>query len=140
LGGASYLPLSLPGLTLPLPGLSGRPLRFLSAFPFLWSAWSAASSRWRAAAPLPAAEPSELASWEAGGRLLGLASTPRVQARRHHSPAGVGVLDDQGQADAEDSPKQRPHHDQDLAEIAKRSIHEASNVERLSHRCIADAA
>jgi hypothetical protein len=56
-----------------------------------------------------------------------------------HRRAGVGILDDQGQADAEDSPKQRPHHDQDLAEMAKRSIHEASNVERLSHGYIADA-
>jgi hypothetical protein len=58
---------------------------------------------------------------------------------RHHSPAGVGVLHDQGQADAEGGPKQRSHHDQALAEMAKRSIHEASKVGRRFHGYIADA-
>jgi hypothetical protein len=40
------------------------------------------------------------------------------------------VLDDQGQGNAEDGPKQCPHDDQQLAEPAKRSIHRASKVER----------
>jgi hypothetical protein len=40
------------------------------------------------------------------------------------------VLDDHGQADAEHGPKQRSHDDQELAELAKRAIHKASNIER----------
>jgi hypothetical protein len=59
---------------------------------------------------------------------------------RHNTPAGVGVRDDQGKADTEGGPKQRSHDDQDLPEVPKRLIHEVSNIEKLSHRYIADAA
>jgi hypothetical protein len=43
--------------------------------------------------------------------------------------AGVGVLHQQGQADAEDGPEQRSHDDQELAKSAKRSVHGVSRVE-----------
>jgi hypothetical protein len=52
--------------------------------------------------------------------------TPRSSNR----PAGLSVLDDHSQGDAEDGPKQRPHDDQKLAEPAKRSIHGALQVRR----------
>jgi hypothetical protein len=82
---------------------------------------------------LPSAGSWELVAWEAGGWLLG---GPGGQHRRAFTPkhrnraAGLGVLDDQGQGDAEDGPEQRGHDDQELAEPAKRSIHRASKVER----------
>ena len=44
--------------------------------------------------------------------------------------AGLGVLHQQGQADSEDGPEQRPHDNQELAKTAKRSVHGSSRVER----------
>jgi hypothetical protein len=64
-----------------------------------------------------------LAARRVGGQYCAL--TPSHGNR----PGGFGVLYDQGQSDAEDRPKQRPHDDQELAEPAKRSIHRASNIE-----------
>jgi hypothetical protein len=82
---------------------------------------------------LPSAASWELAAREAGGLAARGAGGQHRRAftpKRRNRAAGLGVLDDQGQDDAEDGPKQRPHDDQQLAEPAKRSIHRASKVER----------
>lgn len=70
----------------------------------------------------------------AGGR-RGRDLTPRCRNR----PAGCGVVDDQGSGNAEDSPKQRPRDDQELAERAKRSIHRAS-IWAMTPEFVADPA
>jgi hypothetical protein len=105
----------LVGLPIPLVGLVGR-------FGWLASGSTVASRRIRGTGP--PGDWGSAAGWARGEDRN--AFTPR----RHNSSAGIGVLEGQGQGDAEGGPKQRSHDDQELAEMAKRSIHEASSVER----------
>jgi hypothetical protein len=67
-------------------------------------------------------------SWSRGRLGAGCSTGRRLTPLHPHAlprnrPSGVGVLDHQGQGDAQGRPKQRPHDDQDLAETAKRSVH-----------------
>jgi hypothetical protein len=82
---------------------------------------------------LPFPGSGELAAVQAGGWLpggLAVSTATRSRSGAATALAGLGVLHQQGQANPEDGPKQRPHDDQELAKTAKRSVHSVSKVER----------
>jgi hypothetical protein len=94
-------------LLLVLSALSWRPWLFLLA---LSARWSAAWVPWtEEASPFPGS--GELAAVEAGGWLPGglvFSTATRSRSGRGDRPAGLGILHQQGQANPEDGPKQRP--------------------------------
>jgi hypothetical protein len=70
---------------------------------------------------LPFPGSGELAAVEAGGWLPGglvFSTATRSRSGRGDRPAGLGILHQQGQANPEDGPKQRPHDDQELAKTS----------------------
>ena len=54
---------------------------------------------------------------------------PPGRPRRRHPRAGLGVLHGQAEGNPDEGPEQRADHNQELAAMAKRSVHIASKLE-----------
>ena len=121
--------LALAGLVLALAGLvfPARPILVRVASALVGSAWRLGALVPRRIVAIPR---TSRPGWRrvAARRTRGQ-RRPTPRPRRHHRRAGLGILSDQAESSPDESPEQRTHDHQELAAMAKRSVHRASQLE-----------
>jgi hypothetical protein len=123
------LAFALAGLVLALAGLilTARPVLVRVAIALGGSAWRRGALVARGIVAIPR---TSRPGWRrvAARRTRGQ-RRPTPRPRRHHRRAGLGILSDQAESSPDESPEQRTHDHQELAAMAKRSVHRAFKLE-----------